>query len=183
LVLDVLTHPAVWPSVQGNVVLLLSKQTEDSEPAFAAFIDFLKKHYPPVEIVQQLLKSNAVIYHWQEGKRGSSFKAAFLQQYLQEFDKATLDKIKGLNLYGRFSDDLYWLLNDTLPNEADNYMHSSLVLANKLHIPSIQKAIQIDKNKYLAYILQRVEELTLNNERDAIENRFLALLTLQPQHH
>lgn len=184
LILDVVTHPDVWQRAKRDFTNFAAKQVEEkgTEEDWNIFITFLEKHIPLMEVFEFLLWANKDLYELEKMTTKTTLSAKWLKKYMRTADKPTLVTLVKKNSGHDFNTNLLGLLMECIPNGADTYLNFNLLNGQFFNPAVIYPALQYNTEKYLAYIIDKLNEQSLNKSQSNVENRFKILMLLKQKH-
>lgn len=184
LVLDVVTAGHIWPKANTDFIIQLGKRVEESgtEEDWNILIAFLEKHISLIEVFQALLIGNRDLYDLERMKTRNTHLSKWLKTFLQTADKNTLVSLVRQNSHGAFNANFLGLLMETMQGGADTYIQGNLISGGLFNSLVIYPALHFNTEKYLPYIIEKLNEQSLNKARKSIENRLQILILLKQKH-
>lgn len=184
LVLDVITSAHIWPKANTNFIIQMCKRVEESgtEEDWNILIAFLVNHISLLEIFQTLLKGNRDLYDLEKMKTKNTHLSKWLKDFLKTADKNTMVYLFRQNGQGAFNANFLGLLMECIPGGADTYIQSNLVSGGLFNPLVIYPALSYNTEKYLPYIIEKLNEQSLNKTHGSIKNRFSVLIVLKQKH-
>ncbi len=184
LVLDVVTLPNIWHYANRGFTNLTARQVEASgtEEDWNILIAFLEKHIPLIDVFQWLLSAARDLYNLEKMTTKNTHLSKWLKEYLKAADRNTLVALVKQNSREAFNPNFLGLLMECIPGGADSYLQLNLLNGQLFNTAVIYPALYYNSEKYLAYIIEKLTEQSLNKTRGYIENRFFVLVLLKSKH-
>jgi hypothetical protein len=184
LILNVLLDSSIWPYVNIGITTMLVKKVNESgtQQDWDILIAFLQKLLRTNEIFQFIVSASQGLYDLEKGTSEDSLKSTWLKNYLKGTNKNVLGA--HMQYYGQssFNPNFLGLLIDCVPVEVDNYLQANIVSKQRFNTNVIYPALYYRAEKYLPYIIEKINENRFDRNREAIENRFTVIMMLRYKH-
>lgn len=184
LVLDVVTSGHIWPKANADFIIQLSKRVEQSgtEEDWNILIAFLEKHISLIEVFQVLVKGNRDLYDLENMRTNNTHLSIWLKTFLKAADQNTLASLMRQNGQGAFNATFLGLLMESMQGGADTYIQGNLISGGLFNPLVIYPALHFKLERYLPYIIEKLNEQSLNKTRNSIENRLQIIILLKRKH-
>lgn len=181
LVLDVVTSGHIWPHANVDFINQIGKRVGESgaEEDLNVLIAFLQKHMSLADVFQAFLKGNRELCDLETMKIRDTHLSKWMKTFLKAADKNTLASLMRQYGQGGFNANFLALLIECIPGGADTYIESSLISGGFFNMFVIYPALRYNSEKYLPYIIEKINENSLNIVRNNVENRFQILMLLK----